>query len=449
MAALRKRLLGNFGATAYAMAVNMVSQLFAIPIFLHFWGNEAYGEWLVVSAIASYLSITDLGLGKVAANKVSMLSAMEDRASASRMLHSAWLFILVMSLIAFLVIATVVPALPLQRWLSLKHFTSNETTITLLLLTGYALLCLQGEIFAAIYRSCSCVPRGVILSSSFRLTDFLVSITVISQTTSTVYLALALLCNRVLANITLYFDSRRLAPNLRLGLRHSNMGEIKAMLRPSLAFMCFPIAHSIPAQGMTILIHSLLGSTAVVVFTTVRVLTRVLVQGMNLIKNAVWPEMSQLIAKGDLPRARKVHRFTVQTTLGAAFFGGLFLLLFGRWMIDHWTRNSVNVDLGTLSLFIVGVIINSIWLSSAVVLEATNQHEGLAIRCLAGSLLSMLLAWLLIPLWDIRGAVAALIAVDVMLVPYVLHRSCLILEESPLALLRTFRLNLLLNPRTG
>jgi hypothetical protein len=62
---VRSRLFRGASATALTPIVTAVIQLAAMPCFLHFWGAAKYGDWLILSAIPSYLSLRDLGFGEL------------------------------------------------------------------------------------------------------------------------------------------------------------------------------------------------------------------------------------------------------------------------------------------------------------------------------------------------------------------------------------------------
>ena len=53
------RLMRGFGANALGPVVTAIIQLGSVPIFLHAWGAAKYGDWLLLSAIPSYLSLSD------------------------------------------------------------------------------------------------------------------------------------------------------------------------------------------------------------------------------------------------------------------------------------------------------------------------------------------------------------------------------------------------------
>ena len=88
--ATKRRLLWSFLSSWGSRLSSTVMQLVGVPVFLHFWSVPLYGNWMVVSAIPSYLSFSSVGFGSVAGNEMTMLVAREDRAAALRVFQSCW-----------------------------------------------------------------------------------------------------------------------------------------------------------------------------------------------------------------------------------------------------------------------------------------------------------------------------------------------------------------------
>jgi len=55
-------------------------------------------------------------------------------------------------------------------------------------------------------------------------------------------------------------------------------------------------------------VATMLGPTSVVVFSTVRTLTRLGLQAMEMINSTVWPEISVAYGADDRSLVRKLHR---------------------------------------------------------------------------------------------------------------------------------------------
>jgi hypothetical protein len=78
-AGLKAKLLRNLGANAYGQAITILIQLVSVPLYLHYWGKQLYGEWLILSAIPAYLALSDIGFASVTANDMTMRVANGDR----------------------------------------------------------------------------------------------------------------------------------------------------------------------------------------------------------------------------------------------------------------------------------------------------------------------------------------------------------------------------------
>jgi hypothetical protein len=62
--AIQRGLLAGVTANAFGQAVAVCIQLMGVPILLHYWGMQLYGEWLILTAITTYLAIADLGFSQ-------------------------------------------------------------------------------------------------------------------------------------------------------------------------------------------------------------------------------------------------------------------------------------------------------------------------------------------------------------------------------------------------
>src|SRR5260370_29677298 len=90
---VRGRLIRGFGATALGPVVTAIVQIVSVPVFLHFWGVKLYGEWLILSAIPTYLMLSDMGFGSVAGNDMTMWLPSRDRDGGLETFQSPWVLI--------------------------------------------------------------------------------------------------------------------------------------------------------------------------------------------------------------------------------------------------------------------------------------------------------------------------------------------------------------------
>src|SRR5260370_15187370 len=117
---VRGRLIRGFGAMALFPVVTAIVQIVSVPVFLHFWGVKLYGEWLILSAIPTYLMLSDMGFGSVAGNDMTMRVAAGDREGALETFQSAWAVMTGTSLLVVVSVLGVVWLLPVTHWLNLS-----------------------------------------------------------------------------------------------------------------------------------------------------------------------------------------------------------------------------------------------------------------------------------------------------------------------------------------
>ena len=89
MSLILRRIVSGFGANIYGQVATIFIQLLSVPVYLHYWNTQIYGEWLMLSAVPAYFSMADVGLVAVASNKMTMLSAKGKHAESNRVFQSA------------------------------------------------------------------------------------------------------------------------------------------------------------------------------------------------------------------------------------------------------------------------------------------------------------------------------------------------------------------------
>ena len=86
----KRRLFLGFLSNLISKFAASIIQLVQVPVFLHFWSVPLYGEWMIVTAIPTYLSLSNMGFGNVAGNEMTMMTARGDRKSALGVFQSCW-----------------------------------------------------------------------------------------------------------------------------------------------------------------------------------------------------------------------------------------------------------------------------------------------------------------------------------------------------------------------
>jgi O-antigen/teichoic acid export membrane protein len=436
MGQLKTRLALNLGANAASQGTGALLQLALVPLFLSFWSKERYGAWILMSSVPVYLSLGEAGFATAAANEVSMAVAHGDLEQARRSLHTAWGFLVAVS--AGLCGAALAGCLllPWGAWLKFPGRDHGEVRWVLLLLSLYTVLAFSLGILGAVYRAAYRFARYALLGSAGRVLEVAAMGASLALSGSMVALAGAMLAARAATLAFQFSDSRRLSPNVRLGLSRFCWLELGRIWRPSVLFMAVTGGNALYFQGLTLLVGGMLGAGAVVVFSTTRALTRAIPQFVAMIKHSVWPEFSYLFGAGDLARARRLNAlaFEVSCLASVALAAATFFL--APWILPLWTRRAVAADPLLLGCFLASAVLNGVWFVTSGLLMGVNQHQGLAVRYVLAAAFALLLAALLVPHWKLPGAAAAMIACEALLLPYAISRTCRALRCPALGLIR-------------
>src|SRR5262245_17879450 len=79
---------GSFALSLVAL-INAVGQVAVVPVALHFWGAGKYGDWVGLSALVAFLSLSDIGIQTYVVNRMCARLARGERDTITFDLHSA------------------------------------------------------------------------------------------------------------------------------------------------------------------------------------------------------------------------------------------------------------------------------------------------------------------------------------------------------------------------
>lgn len=406
---------------ALSPVVTAFIQLVTVPVFLHVWGAAKYGEWLLLSAIPSYLTFSDLGFGDASRSDMCMRVARNDREGALETFQSSWILLTVISVVALLLASLLTWWIPWQRYLHLSSLSNLDAAKIILVLGAYVAASQQNSIVESGYRSDGHFASGVFWLLIQRLTETMAAMAVAILGGSLLAVACTYLVACCLCTIAYSILLRRLSPWIQFGIRHASMKTIKQLLAPATAFMAFPLGYALSLQGFTIVIGMTLGPIAVVSFSTLRTLSRPILQLTTVIKNSLWPELSRAFGEGNFALARRLNRLAWRGSLGISMLGGLFLWFMGPHIYRLWLRHDVNFDATCFHILVLVAVVSSLWDMGAVIPMSINGHGRVALLYSGVALLSLGVAWALSARFGTAGAAVALLVMDGFMTAYVLR----------------------------
>lgn len=428
---LRKRLVYGLLSNSFSKAATTLSQLIGVPIFLHFWGVKLYGEWLLLNALPTYLNLSDMGFGSAAGNEMTILEAQGKRAEVIETFQSVWVLVTATTGIVGLLSFLIIPLIPLHRWLRLTQLSPVATTWIALLLIAAVVLGMQEQLFQSAFRCVGMYAYGTFVKAVIQFACFAAVAIAVALHANAVQAAVVYAVVNGCGTVSIWLLLRRSIPWIHLGWKHARWPVIRSLASPAVSFLGFPIGNAVSIQGILFVVNAILGETGVVLFSVTRTASRTALQMLQMVNNAVWPELSAAYGAGDLPLTRRLHRRACQAAFFVSWMVVLFTLAAGPWLIRLWTHNKVSPTRGLLGLLLLAIVLNSFWMTSSTLLAAINRHQKLAVLYLIGTSASLVLAIYLTRIWGVNGAAFSLLLSELVMMYYVFPTTLALVEDTP------------------
>lgn len=423
-------LLKNVASSIFGKVSGILIRLVQVPLLLHALGVEAYGQWLVISSLPVWLSISSLGFGSVAANEMSISVAANNLPKAIRIFSTATLLVLVIGIGGIAIIYGTSQWLPLSSILHVAANRHSELAMAIFYLSISVFVSFVGEIFDGRFRAARKAHQAVLWFSFRPWLDLLLLIIVLQFSHSFDCLALAMLLSTCIYVAIIGWQSALAMPILRLKWHRPLMSDIRFLLGKGLAFQAFPLGNAFLFQASLLVVQGVLGPAAVALFSTARTLVRTVNQAMEIVNQTLWPELSLLFGANQWKQAAQLHRFGVMASFTIAIGCSVFLAFAGQTLYAFWTGNVLQISQQLLLLFLLPIPFNALWFTSSVVHIASNQHEGLAVRYLIACTLSMAACWLFSTYFGLAGAAFSTVIGDLVLIPYVFKHSLRLTQDN-------------------
>jgi O-antigen/teichoic acid export membrane protein len=401
---VERRILHGIYANGFGQAVTLLIQIASVPILIRAWGVELYGEWIILSAVPSYLTLSDIGLTTIAGNLLALSADRRDDDGARAVYQSAWAMVTLISTALLVSIITAIWLTEPGRLLGLARITGRTLDVTLLLLFLHVAMSLQTGILQLPFRAIKENPRSVAAANAIRLVEWLAATLAVLAGGTVPDAAAAFLLARTLGNLALARLPARSGSTLRLGFAYARLEIMRKLLRPSLASLCFPLGLSLAMQGFVLLIGHMVGAGGVALFSVYRTFTRVPIQLATSINQAVWPELSYAFGANDLAKVKRLVVRMLQVGAALSALAIVFVFFTGERVIDWWVSKALEHSPALLLVLTLTALVHILWQPFWVAQIAINRHAHFAAWFLSISALSLLAGWLLLGDFDLNGA---------------------------------------------
>lgn len=379
-----KRLGRGFVAQGYGHVVGIGLQLATVPILLAVWGEARYGSWLLLSALTTYLALSDLGFAQAATNDMTVSMSTGRTDQTRRTFHSLLALGLLLGGGVILIGTGLAVFFALTNILNLRGVTEVEAkAVTIILAIQVALSILSGGLSGAL-RAEGRFATMAMVNNSARLAEGLACLAAALVGGGIIGAAIAMLLVRCVNVGAVYGLLLRGAPEFRPSLAEAKLIELQRLAGPSLSFLAFPLGNALMIQG-ALTLTGLRIPGAVALFATSRTLARLGANVLGSVNHVFLFDYGRTLGHEDRPAFLRLLRFNGLLIGGGLVFYSAAMLLIGPAFYERWTAGRLSLDLVLLLALIALCCTETLWAYVQTPLIAVNAHERVAIGYLIGA----------------------------------------------------------------
>lgn len=384
----------NLGANIIGVGVQLINQLLLVPFYLSFWDTDLYSDWIVLTAFTSFFTLSNRGLNTVTNNAFVIEYSRGDYQKCKSLIANNAILIIGVCIILLALCFSFFVFVDITSFLSLSAMGANTALAVLISLLLNVFLTMFGAVYDSSYRATQHTHESVLLSQCSLLALSIGTILILVFKAPIIYLAIFYPVPALLITVykikrcTRYFE-------YVFAFKDLDWRLFKTMLLPSFTYMGIPTGHAIVYQGFTLIVNSVFGPELVVLYNTTRTLSNFMKTAISTLLQAIWPEFSIAYGKQDTKRMKSLYRKGFYVTSIFTIVASLFLLVFGSFIYNIWTRGELQFDLGLMGAFLIVAFIYILWQNSSVALSATNKHSSFAMYYLLLSSISIGIAYVI------------------------------------------------------
>jgi O-antigen/teichoic acid export membrane protein len=420
-------------ANVLGQILNIGGQLALVPILLHYWGTEIYGEWLALSAMVTYLATLDLGMQTYVVNRLNQCYSVNDMEEYTRVLHTGFLVNLLIPALGFAVTLPLILMAPLTKWLQLRDTDPSTAAWVTVLLSLQVVYSIGYGVVVGIYRTINEYARGQMIMNVRFLFNVLLTVGIVLYGGQMRAVATAQLALLVATSILVYIDLVRRRPEIRIGFSRADWRLGLQFIGPSSMFLGIQISGAVAIQGSTILVSSMFGAATLVVFASLRTLSNMIKQATATVQLALWPEFTALDAQSEQKSLRMLHLLGAKVVMAIAVCSTVFLITVGDRLVAFWTRGRIAYDEALMVALLVWACSQAHWFSSAILISACNRQKIVLRAHATAAIGGFLLGYVLAHWFGVVGFVYGLAGADIVIcgigLPYL---ACKTIGESRL-----------------
>lgn len=382
----------NIIANLFKILVVFINQILLIPLYLNYWEVDMYADWIVLTAITGFFTMSDAGLNTATNNQFCIRMSQGCKDECNSLIINNFVIVMTIFITAISIATFLILFVDLKEILSIKSFSSQEVYILVIILVSQVFVQMLSTILNAIYNASHLASRATYLDNFARLGNAIAIFIGIVCQLSVCIIAFCGIIPYIICLLFKFIDSRRIF-SVRFSRNSFSYPLLKKIVIPSVSYLSFPIGNAFIFQCFTVIVNNYFGATVLVCFNTSRTMANFVRSIVQAIAHAVKPEFSIMFGLGNKEHLKRLLKRCIVMCLIVALFSALFIESFGEPIYNAWTAGKVLFNRCLISILLFATIVNALWESSSVAMTATNNYTRLGLIYIVSTVLSTLIAY--------------------------------------------------------
>ncbi|QMW03973.1 lipopolysaccharide biosynthesis protein [Spirosoma foliorum] len=407
------RVVSGSLASWATIGINLLSQLFIVPVYLTYWDVKLYGIWIAIQGLFSILTIIEKShigfLGyeflRIVNNSrndlgVSILSGVCYGVIIGALQLAATLLIVYSGFLSYCLGFTI---------LNDKVVMQQAGTLLILLMISSFIYVSVGGILIRALSALDYYPRMAWWGVFYSFYNLLIPAIVVSQGGSLITIGIAILIFTIGFALFAFVDMINLLKKEKISFKSISWLIGFKNVKKSFAIAGRDFLDSFRQQSLRVILAPLTGSASLVAFFTMRTGANVALQGLNTVVYPLVPELSKFLHQRDQARIEAAFGTIWLVVIGLLAPGVVMLQALIEPFFVTWTRHQINFDPLLFSFLSISVLIYAISQPATAIVITNNLLKTQVIIATMIAIVILTGIWLLVPKIGIIGAAISLL----------------------------------------
>lgn len=411
---VRARLTRALAAASYSGFVPMLGQIAIVPVLVTHWGAVGYGEWVALTALATYLNYAGVGIPGALRAEMAMAFGQDNRPRMVESFQTSLLLTLAIAVVVGACFVGAVHVVPARAFVKGGFMGEAETRFVASVLGLQIVIIIVSSVLQAAIAAVGRYGLAMTLDANRQLVEFGVLLIAVGLfrvrpgLACLIYPAVAISYLALL--VTLVW---RFAPWLFALPWRPKARVLRQLSRPMAGVVAAALGYyGLSIQAPRIILLTVLGPAAVAVYAVTLMLMRITRVPISILAHAPTVELSFAHGEEDQARARRILLRSLRTSFWLSTGLIPVVVLLGPWAVRLWTGGRIEVPVSLMLLVSVSTALFSLSLPCQEALMSLGKLNKATFWLALGSLPFVALAIFLTRSFGLDGMGAAMVILD-------------------------------------